>query len=52
MLSETGGVMAFPSRIRKTLAAEPSDMCPSAFSTIASSKPARSASVLTNAELT
>ena len=51
-LSVTGGVIAEPFRTRKTFAAEASETCPSWFSTIASSNPARCASVLANAELT
>ncbi len=47
-----GGVTTTPLRTRKKFAADPSAMCPSAFSTIASSKPARIAPDFASAELT
>ncbi len=51
-LSVTGGVIAAPFLTRKKFSAEPSATWPSWLSTIASSKPARCASVLAKAELT
>jgi hypothetical protein len=51
-LSVTGGVTTAPFFTRKKFSAEPSETCPSWVSTIASSKPARCASVLAKAEFT
>ena len=51
-LSVIGGVSTTPFRTSMKLAAEPSEMWPSAFRTIASSNPDRIASVFARAEFT
>jgi hypothetical protein len=52
MFAVTGGVMRVPLRTMKMFSALPSATWPSSFRTMASSKPARYASVLAKAEFT